>query len=285
MYVYGINLISSRDISGNDKYYLYNAHGDVVQLINGSGVVVDSYNYDAFGVEYDINDNDVNPFRYAGQYFDQETETYYLRARYYNPSNGRFTQQDGWEYFKYDDALSLNLYTYCNNNPIMYIDLDGHSIVIAGIVFTVAEVLIVGGLFLLTLYYTNPEAANLLVYKIFSGLTEFVDETISSAKEMISILNGENKESDKAEKSIAVSTPASPDPDKDPKRNWEDVKEKWLEKKLKEQGTDPHKVKQEYLGKDAKVSRYDIRVDKNSGQLAIFDKSGNLVEITHYYIK
>ena len=128
VYVYGINLISSRDSSGNEKYYLYNAHGDVVQLVNGSGVVVKNYNYDAFGVEYDINDNDANPFRYCGEYFDKETGTIYLRARYYNPVNGRFTQQDGWEYIDINDPLSLNLYTYCENNPIRYTDPTGTTV-------------------------------------------------------------------------------------------------------------------------------------------------------------
>ena len=50
-----------------------------------------------------------------------------LRARYYNPANGRFTQQDAWEYIDTNDPLSLNLYTYCNNNPVMYVDPSGED--------------------------------------------------------------------------------------------------------------------------------------------------------------
>ncbi len=128
VYVYGINLISARNSSGTDIFYLYNAHGDVVQLVNSSGTVVKEYSYDAFGVEYDIDSDDDNPFRYCAEYFDWETGTIYLRARYYNPANGRFTQQDGWGFGNIHDPLSLNLYIYCRHNPIRYYDPSGHYV-------------------------------------------------------------------------------------------------------------------------------------------------------------
>ena len=44
-------------------------------------------------------ESDNNPFRYCGEYFDTATETYFLRARWYDPATGRFTQQDSWAYF------------------------------------------------------------------------------------------------------------------------------------------------------------------------------------------
>ena len=74
--------------------YTYNAHGDVVQRTDSSGAVTKAYTYDAFGVEQDLDSTDPNPFRYCGEYFDCETGTYYLRARYYSPGTGRFTQED-----------------------------------------------------------------------------------------------------------------------------------------------------------------------------------------------
>jgi len=82
--------------------------------------------YDAFGVEIDPDEDDTNPFRYAGQYYDTETGTYYLRARYYDPATGRFTQQDSWDYSDPKDPLSLNLYVYCYGNPVRYVDLTGN---------------------------------------------------------------------------------------------------------------------------------------------------------------
>ena len=113
----------------------------MVQLVTASNTLGRSYDYDAFGNEVSPSASDTNPFRYAGQYFDSETGTYYLRARYYDPGIGRFTQQDGWVFADPSDPLSLNLYTYCYNNPIRYIDLSGESPtdVFAGFLFALDE--------------------------------------------------------------------------------------------------------------------------------------------------
>lgn len=122
LYYYGLN----RTHNSDGEIYVYNAHGDVVQLVKDNAVTV-SYTYDAFGNLINTVGTSDNAFLYCGEYFDAETETYYLRARYYNPANGRFTQQDAWGYMDANDPLSLNLYTYCNNNPIMYVDPSGHA--------------------------------------------------------------------------------------------------------------------------------------------------------------
>jgi RHS repeat-associated protein len=131
-YIRGIGLISS-----DDTFYLYNAHGDVVQLTDSSGVVTKSYDYDAFGVERDIDPNDTNPWRYCGEYWDVETGTVYLRARYYTPQLGRFTQEDPWwNTGNMTSSLfaireSSNLYVYTMNNPVRFIDPLGlHSYIL-----------------------------------------------------------------------------------------------------------------------------------------------------------
>ena len=70
------------------NYYAYDAHGSVVSM-NGQ-----RYAYDAFG---NILENGVtvsNPFRYNGEYYDEETGMIYLRARYYDSSIGRFITED-----------------------------------------------------------------------------------------------------------------------------------------------------------------------------------------------
>ena len=125
---------------GDYRFYTQNAHGDVVSLTNSTGAVVKSYTYDAFGVEKNIDDSDSNPFRYCGEYFDTETGTIYLRARYYNPTTGRFISRDSVT-GKIEDPLSLNLYTYCHNNPIFFQDPSGHfaivdDLIILGVVAT-----------------------------------------------------------------------------------------------------------------------------------------------------
>ena len=124
--VYGGESIISRTTPDGTAYYIYNGRGDVVQLTNAGGLVTVEYDYDAFGnllMEYM---DDLNPFRYCGEYWDKETRNYYLRARYYSPSTGRFTQRDAFLGF-YGDPLSLNRYTYAHNNPVKYRDPTGYS--------------------------------------------------------------------------------------------------------------------------------------------------------------
>lgn len=73
-----------------------------------------------------IIENISNPPKYAGEVYDQETGLYYLRARYYDPALGRFINEDIYE-GQINNPLSLNLYTYCYNNPLSYIDPTGHT--------------------------------------------------------------------------------------------------------------------------------------------------------------
>ena len=60
-----------------------------------------------------------------GYYYDSETQNYYLQSRYYNPEIARFISEDIYR-GNPEDPLSLNYYTYCNNNPLRYNDPDGH---------------------------------------------------------------------------------------------------------------------------------------------------------------
>jgi RHS repeat-associated protein len=140
-YIRGINLIFADNGSSTDKlYFLYNAHGDVIQLTNATGSVIKNYDYDAFGNEKNLDNTDTNAFRYCGEYFDKETGTYYLRARYYDPAIGRFVTEDSY-LGKDKDPLSLNLYTYCHNDPIQYYDPSGHIIdTVADIGFIIWDV-------------------------------------------------------------------------------------------------------------------------------------------------
>ncbi|MCY9583023.1 RHS repeat-associated core domain-containing protein, partial [Paenibacillus alvei] len=64
-------------------------------------------------------------FRYSGEYWDATTNLQYLRARWYDPSLGRFINEDTYE-GELRTPLTLNLYTYVYNNPLAYIDPSGH---------------------------------------------------------------------------------------------------------------------------------------------------------------
>ncbi len=129
----GINLIATEKDS-MVYYYILNEHGDVTQLWSQSGTCKASYEYDAFGVERNLDKEDENPFRYCGEYFDLSSGTYYLRARDYRPGTGRFTSEDSVERVarklpngqEVTDPLSFNKYTYCYNNPVRFTDPSGN---------------------------------------------------------------------------------------------------------------------------------------------------------------
>ncbi len=153
-YLRGINLIA-REKDSMVYYYIFNEHGDVTQLWSQNGTCKASYEYDAFGVERNLDEEDENPFRYCGEYFDLSSSTYYLRARNYRPVTGRFTSEDTLRSATNQlpnertvvDPLSLNLYNYCHNNPTKFADPTGHLpfLAVTGIVGTIAGA-IAGGI-------------------------------------------------------------------------------------------------------------------------------------------
>ena len=111
--------------SGSSEYYFRkNIFGDIVGVYDPTKGLLATYTYDAFGnsvVEYTNTSNNkayLNPFRYRGYYWDDELELYYVQKRYYDPEIGRFISPDSIEYINPGEIFGLNLYAYCNNNPI-----------------------------------------------------------------------------------------------------------------------------------------------------------------------
>ncbi|WP_052948029.1 RHS repeat-associated core domain-containing protein [Aneurinibacillus tyrosinisolvens] len=112
-------------MDGTTIAYEYDAVGN--SLTDGNGNTVAQYQYDAWG---NITSSaglmkDANSYRYAGYRYDNETGLYYLMARYYDASIGRFITRDTFHGFE-NDPSSLNQYAYTKNNPVMYIDPTGH---------------------------------------------------------------------------------------------------------------------------------------------------------------
>ena len=109
-------------------YYQRNLQGDVVAIYNTSGTLQAKYRYDAYGNCTVTNSTNLhlatyNPIRYRGYYFDDETGWYFLHARYYSPEWRRFISPDDTAYLDLQNVNGLNLYAYCKNNPVMYVDL------------------------------------------------------------------------------------------------------------------------------------------------------------------
>ena len=114
-------------------YYRRNVQGDVIAIYDKYGSRKAEYAYDAFGnctVLYaglaDLANN--NPIRYRGYYYDKETNLYYLNSRYYNPEWRRFISPDSPDYLDPETPNGLNLYCYCGNDPVNYVDPSGHSV-------------------------------------------------------------------------------------------------------------------------------------------------------------
>jgi RHS repeat-associated protein len=122
-YVYGLDLISQE--RGNaDSFYLVDGLGSTRGLTNASGVVTDTYAYDAFGNSIASAGGTANNYLFAGEQFDPNLGDYYLRQRYYNSGVGRFTRRDAYE-GSLEDPMSLHKYLYAHANPVTYTDPSG----------------------------------------------------------------------------------------------------------------------------------------------------------------
>lgn len=121
---------NSATINGTKGYYLYDGRGSVAGLTGNSGGSMITYRYDAYGNTTKSNNTLNNPYQYNAEYTDSSTGLQYLRARYYDSSQGRFTAKDTY-LGEIEYPLSRNLYTYCYNNPLNYTDPSGHFGILA----------------------------------------------------------------------------------------------------------------------------------------------------------
>ena len=119
-------------LNGTEYFYVRNGQGDITGLIDAAGTQVVSYTYDSWGKLVSIDGslkNTVglnNPYRYRGYRYDNETGLYYLSSRYYNPDNCQFINADDTAFLgATGTALSYNLFSYCENNPVNMADYNG----------------------------------------------------------------------------------------------------------------------------------------------------------------
>lgn len=140
-------------IKDNSEKYLYirDQLQNIIGITDINGKIVVKYSYDAWGALKNIEDTSssgigkLNPFRFKGYYYDNESSMYYCKTRYYVPQWGRWLSPDSIEYLNPESINKLNLYTYANNNPVIYYDPDGHmallcALLILGAIGMVANV-------------------------------------------------------------------------------------------------------------------------------------------------
>ena len=102
-----------------------------MEIIDSTGASVVKYTYNAWGRCRSTGNStiaSINPYRYRGYYYDTESGFYFLQTRYYDPYTGRFLSMDDVEYIDPEANGGVNLFAYCNNNPVMGVDPTGHSL-------------------------------------------------------------------------------------------------------------------------------------------------------------
>ena len=122
-------------LNGTQYFYITNQMGDVIGITDTQGNALVQYEYDEWGKIGSItttNNTDeentlanINPLRYRGYYYDNETGYYYLQSRYYDANLCRFINADDYNYLDKDIVDGLNLFAYCNNDSVNRFDLDG----------------------------------------------------------------------------------------------------------------------------------------------------------------
>jgi len=254
-------------------------------MVNNSGAITRVYHYSAFGMELTPDVSDTNPFRFAGEYWDAETQTYYLRARRFNPRTGRFTQPDphwgihnmiwgdnprtvhqppslfagnniapvslgasGNQWFNQSalmpDVWSIlqsgNLFVFGLNNPVMFLDPSGRFVI------TVSS--LAGGKPKPTICPDGGPKAR----------TSAPGGKVRSRGGRGSNVGGG------APGSNRTTTPTNPKQTQTGSSNITPVNPKKVTARyLQTRDINPHYIKYDVLGSKAKVSNYDIFVDRN----------------------
>jgi len=128
-YTIGDDIVSQSRYNGSTatvRHYLYDGQGSTRQLTDNSGALAtdQSFSYDGYGVMVGYSGTPQTNLLYTGEYYDSNLKQYNLRARYYNPSNGRFNRMDPYS-GNNQDPQSLHKYLYCHANPVNGIDPSG----------------------------------------------------------------------------------------------------------------------------------------------------------------
>jgi RHS repeat-associated protein len=130
-FTYGAFGPNSVTWNGTTYYYAVNAQGDVTGIFDGAGNCVVTYSWDtAWGYNPTPSGSmastlgTLNPLRYRGYVYDQETGLYYLQSRYYNPQICRFINADNYPTTG-QGLTGNNMFAYCGNNPVSREDDGG----------------------------------------------------------------------------------------------------------------------------------------------------------------
>ena len=172
-YTYGHGLISQTRPGTGTRFYQYDGQFSTRQLTSTTAVVTDTYSYDAFGVLLSSTGSSPNVYLYAGEQLDPNVGFYYLRARYYNPVQGRFITTDPEEGNIFD-PVSLHRYLYANANPVNNRDPSGRE-TFANVIttLTIANIILTTGGFIAAAAGQEELATVLFNTALVLGAVEF----------------------------------------------------------------------------------------------------------------
>jgi len=130
-----VSMTTYGDSETNTYFYIQNNNNSVVALVDEAGDVAESYEYSAYGVVtvFDSNGNELdesalgNRYTFQGREIDWSTGLYNFRARWYDPDTGRWLSKD-----PIGINGGLNQYVFCGNNPVMFGDPEGLTVVFIG---------------------------------------------------------------------------------------------------------------------------------------------------------
>ena len=150
-YLYDDTGIAGMSLNTSIYYFQRNIQGDVVAVWDKEGTKIVTFKYDAFGKCTVSGDTVLAQWcriRYRGYYFDAETGLYWVQTRYYNPDWCRWISPDSISYLDPESPHGINLYLYCGNDPINYVDPSGCFPILTAILCGIALVgmgLTIGG--------------------------------------------------------------------------------------------------------------------------------------------
>ena len=124
-YLYGDDLIRQTQ-AGQPRYFHTDGLGSTRALSDNTGSLTDTYDYEAFGDTLHRTGSTDNDYLFTGEQFDPSLNQYYLRARYYDPGVGRFTQMDTFPGMN-SNPETLHKYIYANADPVGVIDPSGNT--------------------------------------------------------------------------------------------------------------------------------------------------------------
>lgn len=176
-------------LSTKDRYYITDHLGSVIDVTSGSGDVIQKYTFEPYGeVAWQKDVSIQNPYRFAQGYFDYETNMHKLGVRYYDQTQGRFTQLDPL-FGKISQPMTLNRYQYANCNPANNIDPTGQESVSSDCLWALGEyyaglaVTTLGILSLIVL--TNPLAIALAVELTIFGVGSVIGGGLGAAEHCV----------------------------------------------------------------------------------------------------